>query len=203
MLRNGFFYQLSDRTWHQQKFPPHIAPRIGLPSDSLHTFRGKPTYFGAPTCDENVECRYTEILQYQDRNFDWIKLGNMVESRRNHEVIEIPAEFCQTGATTTTTTVAPATTNNPPADQIDTVAMIIGGAANRETGMGILNSVELFGCPNTNTISVWLENINVPLYLTAGVYYEDENKVVVCGGNQCQNLASKKKQQHKGLKSVQ
>ncbi len=113
----------------------------------------------------------------------------MATSRTGHEVIEIPAAFCQTGATTTAVTAAPATTNNPPDDQIDTVAMIIGGAGNRDTGAGILDSVELFGCPGTIN-AVELEEFPVPLFLAAGVYYPDETTVVVCGGNQCEDSSS-------------
>ncbi len=186
LLRNGYWYRLSDNTWHQMKFPPHIMLGHLQDADALYNFRGKPTTFGAPTCDSDIACEYTEINQYHSNTNQWVKIGNLRQSRGFHEVIEIPLEFCQSNVNaTTTTTVMPAvsTTATP---QADTAAMIIGGVTNREGGGDVTDSVELFGCPKINhDFLVDMKDFPVGVYLTAGVYYPDGNKVMVCGGNQC------------------
>ncbi len=49
---------------------------------------------------------------------------------------------------------------------------------NREEGGDITNSVELFGCPKmSHDDMVDIKDFPVGIYLTAGIYYPDGNKV--------------------------
>ncbi len=86
MIRNGYWYNLATSEWVAKRFPPY--PRIGdyELADALYSFRGSPTIFGSPVCDEKGECEYREVLWY-DRDDDiYVSLGNMREQRFNHEV---------------------------------------------------------------------------------------------------------------------
>jgi len=57
-----------------------------------------------------------------------------------------------------------------------------GGGINAE---GVtLASVEVFGCPGGESILVD-EPLPIPLYSTAGIFYEEEEAVLVCGGESC------------------
>ena len=184
LLRSGFFYQISDNTWHQKKYPPHIMIRGLADPNAMYSWRGRPTIFGSPMCDEEVNCEYKEINQYMSGRNEWVKIGEMNQPRVTHEVIEIPPELCNTG---TATTAAPIMTDAPttmaPQDY-DTVALIIGGT---QAGSGgePMASAEFFGCPDLGDDLVEMPDFPVGVYLSAGVYYPDGNKVIVCGGNQC------------------
>ncbi len=186
LLRNGYWYRLSDTSWHQMKFPPHIMFGNLPDADALYNFRGKPTTFGAPTCDSDIICKYTEINQYHSNVNQWVKIGNLQQSRGFHEVVEIPPEFCQTIADPTTTTTVMQHTSTTAFPEYETAALIIGGVINREEGGDITDSVELFGCPNVNYDGlIDIKKFPVGVMLTGGIYYPDGDKVMVCGGQQC------------------
>lgn len=84
----------------------------------------------------------------------------------------------------------------------DAVAMIVGGFWSRPSedgGSVIVAGVELFGCPDSvgedgKYVSKPVDDFPVPVYLTAGVYYEEEAsggdtyaRALFCGGFECQD----------------
>jgi len=192
MLRNGFWYHLKEQRWVQQRFPPHSLLDNVPDSDALHLYRGRPTFFGSPFCSENgdgqIECRYTEINQYDPDLNDWVKLGDMLQGRGTHEVIEVPLSFCPDPPVTVEGPVQTKVKEIIPTQaEITTVAMIIGGSY-QSGGVGeatLLSSVELIGCPDDIPIDnqMVIDDFPFELYLTAAVYYE--GMVMLCGGGIC------------------
>ncbi len=166
-------------------------------ADAIYNFRGKTTIFGAPSCDSDINCKYDEIIQYDPDDDRWVKLGNMLEPRLLHAVIEVPVEFCDSIATSTTSS-APTTeqststrptqsTSTPPPETFDTVAMVIGGVSN-PVGGGILSDVELFGCPDLGNNLITVDDFPTGIFLTSGVHLPVDGmpgSVVVCGGEAC------------------
>jgi len=61
----------------------------------------------------------------------------------------------------------------------ENVALIIGGA--NVASQELLSSVELFGCPNEESILVPGE-LPQPLYLSGSIYLPDRDVVLICGG---------------------
>ncbi len=179
MIGNGYWFNIVERTWEAKRFPPYYDG--GLQPNSLANFRGKATLFGTQSCDENEQCDYNAVYQYEDSSDQWRYLGQTVHSRTLHEIIEVPKSFCDV------------VTNPPPSTE--TAAMIIGGVGALEPGSrrDILQSVELFGCPGRD--SFLIDNYPKSLYLHAGNYYEkldrDEEEatgtVLVCGGFACED----------------
>jgi len=89
-MRNGHFLDLESLEW-----TTHQAPYLNdeFDNNSLFTYQGKPTIFGAPeTCGGNPQ--KTTVLQYDGLADDWSAIGYMQGSRKAHEVIPIPASFC-------------------------------------------------------------------------------------------------------------
>ncbi len=184
MLRNGFWFNLKSETWEARRFPPRVLDSIVEP-DALFRFRGKPTQFGSPMCDGSGTCQYREVLQYNEITDTWDLLGTLQETRMLHEVIEVPVEFCDQYVGSTQTAEEPITITDEQ-EEIETVAMIIGGLwdIDSEGLVGVaLPEVELFGCPGSEDTSVILQDFPLPVYLLAGTYYDD--KVITCGGYSC------------------
>ena len=73
----------------------HIAPH----PTSLYNFRGKPTFFGVPTCpvtaDNDIICGYENVVAYDVAADKWETIGKMSTSRRYQVVIEVPVDMCQ------------------------------------------------------------------------------------------------------------
>lgn len=192
LLRNGYWFDLEYRTWEAQKFPPNNV-LVDEPN-SAFGYQGKLTIFGNPVCNSTGECRYTEVVQHNPGEDTWLTLGHMTTDRRYHEVVEVPVEFCDVLGTIMTTTEAPTTTEDPaitdeplPGEDSSNVAMIIGGIWEEASGGSTLPSVELFGCPGYQNVALPVEDYPTAIYLTAGQYMEDENKVLVCGGFTCED----------------
>jgi len=62
-------------------------------TNALFSFRGKPTVFG--TCEDcNNADEPTQILQFQLETLEWWYIGDMLEARDRHEVVEVPLSFC-------------------------------------------------------------------------------------------------------------
>ncbi len=85
MLKNGYWFNLESLEWESKRFPPN-PPFVPDLTDALYSFRGSPTFFGSPVCDENGECEYREVLWYDSDRDIYYSLGNMNEQRFNHEV---------------------------------------------------------------------------------------------------------------------
>ncbi len=181
LLSNGYWYSFSASVWQQKRFPPY-APLDRIPNE-LYTFRGRPTIFGAATCDGNGECEYTDVIQYMSEEDKWKSVGKMLHTRQFHEVIEVPLSFCEIA--------------DPAPPRQDTAALIVGGIydinINDQNGM-LTPSAELFGCLNSDYDSIPLEDYPLSVTLPGGVYfsdgYQDAGRVLVCGGYTCTDTDS-------------
>jgi len=65
-------------------------------TNALFTFQGKPTVFGTSLCDlcDEDSTNLKQVRQYQPDENDWKTIGYLDESRKWHEVIEVPKAFC-------------------------------------------------------------------------------------------------------------
>ncbi len=191
-MRNGFWFNLETETWEARRFPPFI--NIADEPDALFSYQGRPTMFGSPLCDGEGNCNYSEILQYNEETDTWNSLGFMVEGRQFHEVVEVPISFCDDYAVTQNNVEEKILPKVAPqqADQIETVAMIVGGFWDNDLGnenqLQVIPEVELFGCPDYPDSSVILQDYPENIYLSGGRYFEDLDMVISCGGYSCQDL---------------
>ncbi len=85
--------------------------------NSMHGLNGVPVEFGVPLCDSELNCRNALVAAYNSVTDLWEATGEMMLSRRDHEVVEVPGEFCTRlglGVPTTTTEVPTNTTTSEP-----------------------------------------------------------------------------------------
>ena len=79
---------LETQEW-QKLAPPPFTP-IGIFPNVLHSFQGKPTFFGYSECASNaVECRDTLVLQYDPVADTWSEIGSLNTPRNEHAVLEV------------------------------------------------------------------------------------------------------------------
>ena len=86
----------------------------------------------------------------------------MIQTRTFHDVVEVPVSFCEFSSNSIY--------------ERDTAAMVIGGIYDVEiidpgtdeatAQYKVLDSVELFGCPNTEGSMLMPEPFPMPIYLT-------------------------------------
>ena len=72
-----------------------LSPLIVVDKVAMWSYQGKPTIFGNPVCDDEAHCENKEVIQYDPESDSWVMIGQMLESRTYHAVIEVPAEFCE------------------------------------------------------------------------------------------------------------
>ncbi len=64
----------------------------------MHRFRGDPTYFGFPSCDDEGECSPVAVVKYSPEEDKWEELqGELETPRRGHLVLQQRwrvANFC-------------------------------------------------------------------------------------------------------------
>ncbi len=116
LIRDGDWLDLATFEWTQLERPP-TPSMIGV--YTLHTYRGRPTIFGVPTCfdedgDDEVDgCRAgTEVLQFDPDGNEWTSLGNMQRARLYHVVAGLPRWVCTATTTSTSTTTSSATSGS-------------------------------------------------------------------------------------------
>ena len=63
----------------------------------------------------------------------------------------------------------------------DTAAALIIGGMNDFDQAKLTKSVELFGCPGEEE-SLWVDDFPSHVMVTGGIYLEEQDKVLVCGG---------------------
>jgi len=80
LLRNGYWYDIVEGTWETLNYPPN-AVVVQVESDAFFSFRGRPTMFGTPTCDDNGQCEWREVIQYNTITNEWDLIGHMADSR--------------------------------------------------------------------------------------------------------------------------
>jgi len=180
LLRDGFFFGFDSREWQAKRFPPHID-LVRIP-DATWTFRGKPTTFGSPVCDDKGQCEYLEIMAYDAETNSWDSLGFMNEQRNFMDVIEVPEHFCDRYDDD----IPPPEADTDEPGPIETVALIVGGWNKPDAeGATVLRSAELFGCPDSPDSSIPLQDYPENVYSSMGNYFEDIDggaKVLSCGG---------------------
>lgn len=93
MNRYGYFYHLEKKSW-QALAPPAVAPVAEVPN-AMWSFRGLPTIFGSPVCNDVGACTNSVVRQYSPSSDEWVNLGLMSEARLYHTVVEVPRQFCQ------------------------------------------------------------------------------------------------------------
>ncbi len=129
--------------------------------DALWSFRGKPTVFGSTVCDGLGNCEFRGVEQYDVDTDMWINIGEMIQTRTFHEVVEVPVSFCEFSSNSVFET--------------DTAAMVIGGIYDVDIvdlnpddpqgEMQVLSSVEIYGCPGMED-TMPVENFPYPVYMT-------------------------------------
>jgi len=91
---NGAFYNLETGFFASVPSPGKFS---ALRTNSMFTFNEKPTIFG--TCfdcqpDEEEDLVALDVIQYQAEKGSWEVIGQMQQDRQLHEVVEVPASFC-------------------------------------------------------------------------------------------------------------
>ena len=92
MTDSGFWYNLNRLEWEPKQAPPR-HPWAIYPGQ-IRSFRGRPTVFGQPVCNIDGTCEYKMIYQYDPFNDQWIKLGEMTDSKLYFDYVEVPKSFC-------------------------------------------------------------------------------------------------------------
>ena len=151
--------------FHIKAAPPYEL--VTRKPNHMWTYRGRPTIFGNPNCNDNGFCATNRVVQYVGETDEWIFLSNMDRARTGHEVVEVPREFCDFG---------------PPG----TAALIVGGYQNGQEGGPSHAKAELFGCPDTDGQSIQLPDFPKDIYLAGGNYVNNgsSDSVLICGGFQ-------------------
>ncbi len=176
--KSGLWFNLTAKEWVQKTAPP-LDPAAPRPN-SMWSFQGKPTIFGAAVCAGPDACEYEQVIQYDPEEDDWIDLGTMELPRRFHEVIEVPISFCDLLPDSLETTTAPPI---PPVD-LDNAMLVIGGY--EDNAGNNIDFVEVFGCqgPPRSVSSLPFGVFGAGGVLVPGEE-DDEGHVLVCGGGQC------------------
>ena len=121
MTRWGYFFDMQAKNWTKKANPPVNA--ISGMTNAMWTFRGRPTIFGHPVCDNDGMCENKEVWQYNPDKDMWEHLGDMLHSRTYTTVIEVPGEWCD---------VLTVPTNPPTSEPMTTTT---SGAGANLTGM--------------------------------------------------------------------
>ena len=181
--RRGQWFNLETRLWEEKTPMPLVAG--GDMPNSMFQFQGRPTVFGAPQCNSLSECTYDQVLQYVPETNDWINLGAMSHPRRLHEVVEVPASFCDMLNDGLPTTTEPADVTLHPGPGVETAALIVGGY-NYQTSITLerLITAEVVGCDGG---SRYIETYPNEVLSPAGTYIHDDlgGYVLMCGGVEC------------------
>ena len=90
--RTGNWLNLNTLQW-EVKVMPYYDPAASVPN-AMWSFRGLPTIFGMSACDGGSVCDNRDVIQYDPQTNAWVNLGAMVHSRTNHDVVEVPASYC-------------------------------------------------------------------------------------------------------------
>jgi len=141
MVRSGYFFDVADRSWQQTRFPPY-SPFYAAPN-LVHTFQGKAGIFGAPICDTDALCDYSEVIQYDSDLGRWLQVDVMRVPRAAHDVIDVPVEFCYKAEFTTTVSTITGGT-----DQTDSTVSDVTNTGETD-GTDVTNTGETEGTDST------------------------------------------------------
>ena len=155
-------------------------------------YQGLPTIFGTPTCQPTGTCEMDNVVQWNPVTESWKNVGRLNTGRRLHEVVEVPATFCDPYVDQITSTMTPPTTTiTPPTTERKSAALLIGGWTNDPEVPeleGPLDLIELFGCEYGPDETVALQPYPMQVFHSAATFVEDNDGgfVVVCGGFNCE-----------------
>ncbi len=99
LTRRGFFYNLEREEFQPVSAPPHVP--VAESVNEMYSWGGAPAMVGVPYCDPSggdggdLNCRETLVFAYEEGGDEWRLRGEMLLSRRDHLVAEVPGEFCQ------------------------------------------------------------------------------------------------------------
>ncbi len=62
-VRYGYWYNLETNTWEMKTPPPLSYLSATNQPNGLVSWRGKPTYFGFPSCDAEGACLNSDVVQ--------------------------------------------------------------------------------------------------------------------------------------------
>ena len=94
--------------------PPYEYVQTSSSSASaLFTFRGKPTIFGQPDCQDTGTCINRGVVQYDPYEDQWVSMDDLEYARQYHQVVEVPQSFCQLGSAPPATTPVTAFPTDP------------------------------------------------------------------------------------------
>ena len=119
-IRQGYWLNLETFAFEVKAPPPYeyvysgisTTPNANNPS-AMWSFRGRPTIFGQPDCNDQGTCLKRAVIQYDPENDEWVALENLEFARQYHQVVEMPQSFCQLGsAPPVTTPVTPLPTDS-------------------------------------------------------------------------------------------
>ncbi len=188
--RYGYFFDLNATEWEKRAVPPYDS--VARMPNEMFSFRGRPTVFGYPTCGSEGSCVNKDIVQYLAESDEWVKIGEMLETRTLHEVVTLPSSACENFVSGTTpqssSTTASVTTEEPVVGEStlgQSAALIVGGVKSSVEPNTVISTVELFGCPDTARDSIEVADFPYPIYLTGSTLMPDESRVMACGGFGC------------------
>ncbi len=185
-LRTGYFFDLATQSW--------VAPTGGsqiptpAPTNEMFSYGGRPTVFGAPTCNGVNLCIFDSVIQYVWEDDEWVLLTEFLEyPRRYQEMVEVPIEFCNLiPESQSTSTPEPVTTSTTMSTEQGNAAIIVGGWTDPTVNPEIPYAViEVFGCPTEKRIG----QTELDFFLTGLAFVDDDKQdpyVLLCGGSECQ-----------------
>ena len=106
MTHLGYWFNLNNLQWEAKKQPPYLPDGVFKPN-AIWSFRGKPTLFGYPDCEEADGCttrNNTQVFQYDIDADEWHPIGELTLGTKFHSVVEVPGEFCDAWFAPPTTT---------------------------------------------------------------------------------------------------
>jgi len=90
LTKSGYFFDFVNKSWARY---PSAGLFTELSVNALFTFQGKATIFGTSESFDDSSLP-KDVRQFQEDKLDWISIGNLLEARVDHYVIEVPASFC-------------------------------------------------------------------------------------------------------------
>ncbi len=171
--RYGFWLNLNSLQWEKKALPPYRVQGLAVrPPNEMWSFRGRPTIFGFPICNNEGVCFQQGILQYDPQSDSWEEIGTLREPRAFQEVIEVPIDFC----------------NDPP--RKTAVVILGGGSEDQSAGSGFTASAEIFGCDDNDVFQARIADFPEQVLIPSGVFLEDRgvsdaDRVLFCGGYYC------------------
>ncbi len=79
MTRTGHWFNLETLSF--EAFAPLTWQPLAPLTNAIWSFRGAPTVFGAPSCDDTFTCNNTNVVRYDSDQDEWMVIGYMSTER--------------------------------------------------------------------------------------------------------------------------